>query len=153
GPRGGGPRARATTTSCGPSWGRSSPPCGPPRPCDSSRTETNALRRASVRVMHPPSLRAIMRANCGARGPAYEVHPRARGGPPTQPGGPLMAADSDRHLLFGLLALQNGLIQPAQLVAAFHAWTGDKARPLADHLVALGYLTPEQRPVLAALAA
>ena len=60
-----------------------------------------------------------------------------------------MAADTDRHLLFGLLALQNGLIQQAQLVAAFHAWTRDKARPLADHLVALGYLTPEQRPVLA----
>ena len=59
-----------------------------------------------------------------------------------------MAADTDRHLLFGLLALQNGLIQQAQLVAAFHAWTCDKARPLADHLVALGYLTPvefEQR--------
>src|SRR5689334_23218327 len=64
-----------------------------------------------------------------------------------------MAAETDRHLLFGLLALQNGLIQQAQLVAAFHAWTCDKARPLADHLVALGYLTPEQRPVLAALAA
>ena len=53
-----------------------------------------------------------------------------------------MAAETDRHLLFGLLALQTGLIQPAQLVAAFHAWTCDKARPLADHLVALGYLTP-----------
>ena len=36
--------------------------------------------------------------------------------------------------------MQNGLIQQAQLVAAFHAWTGDKARPLADHLVALGHL-------------
>ena len=57
-----------------------------------------------------------------------------------------MAADADRHLLFGLLALQNGLIQQAQLVAAFHAWTLDKARPLADHLVALGHL--EQHPAL-----
>ena len=37
-----------------------------------------------------------------------------------------MAAETDRHLLFGLLAPQNGLIQPAQLVAAFHAWTCDK---------------------------
>jgi WD40 repeat protein/serine/threonine protein kinase len=60
---------------------------------------------------------------------------------------------ADRHLLFGLLALQVGLIDQAQLVAAFHAWTRDKARPLADHLVALGYLTPEQLPVLSALAA
>ena len=64
-----------------------------------------------------------------------------------------MAADSDRHLLFGLLALQNGVIRPAQLVAAFHAWTGDKARPLADHLVALGHLGPAQRSVVEALSA
>jgi serine/threonine-protein kinase len=60
---------------------------------------------------------------------------------------------ADRHLLFGLLALQTGLIQQAQLVAAFHAWTGDKSRPLADHLVALGYLGPAQRSVVEALAA
>jgi eukaryotic-like serine/threonine-protein kinase len=60
---------------------------------------------------------------------------------------------ADRHLLFGLLALQNGLIQPAQLVAAFHAWTGDNARPLADHLIALGHLGPVQRSVVEALAA
>jgi serine/threonine-protein kinase len=44
--------------------------------------------------------------------------------------------DTSRHLLFGLLALQTGLIDQAALVAAFHAWTQDKARPLADHLVA-----------------
>ena len=42
---------------------------------------------------------------------------------------------ADRHLLFGLITLQNGLIQQAQLVAAFHAWTCDKARPLAEHLL------------------
>ena len=46
--------------------------------------------------------------------------PRARGDPPSLPGGPTMAAAADRHLLFGLLALQNGLIDQAQLVAAFH---------------------------------
>ena len=51
-----------------------------------------------------------------------------------------MADDPDRHLLFGLLALQNGLIDQAQLVAAFQAWTRDKSRPLADHLIALGDL-------------
>ena len=49
-------------------------------------------------------------------------------------------------LLFGLLALQNGLIDQGQLVAAFQAWTRDKARPLADHLVARGDLDAEQRP-------
>jgi tetratricopeptide (TPR) repeat protein/tRNA A-37 threonylcarbamoyl transferase component Bud32 len=59
---------------------------------------------------------------------------------------------ADRHLLFGLLALQNGLIQQAQLVAAFHAWTGDKSRPLADHLVALGHLNAAQRSVVEAMA-
>jgi serine/threonine-protein kinase len=64
-----------------------------------------------------------------------------------------MAADADRHLLFGLLALQNGLIQQAQLVSAFHAWTCDKARPLAGHLVALGHLNAAQRAAIDALAA
>ena len=52
----------------------------------------------------------------------------------------MSALAADRHLLFGLLALQTGLIQQAQLVAAFHAWTGDKARPLADHRMALEHL-------------
>jgi serine/threonine protein kinase len=60
---------------------------------------------------------------------------------------------ADRHLLFGLLALQNGLIQQAQLVSAFHAWTIDRSRPLADHLVALGHLNDAQRSAIEALAA
>ena len=60
---------------------------------------------------------------------------------------------ADRHLLLGLLALQNGLIQPAQLVAAFHAWTGDKSRSLVEHLMALGHLSDNQRSVIEALAA
>jgi serine/threonine-protein kinase len=60
---------------------------------------------------------------------------------------------SDHNLLFGLLALQNGLIQQAQLVSAFHAWTCDKSRSLADHLVALGHLAPGQRSVVDAIAA
>ena len=51
-----------------------------------------------------------------------------------------MSADTDRHLLFGLIALQLGLIQEAQLVAAFQAWTRDKSRPLADHLADRGSL-------------
>jgi hypothetical protein len=59
---------------------------------------------------------------------------------------------ADRHLLFGQLALQTGLIQQAQLVAAFHAWTGDKSRPLADHLMALGHLNAAQRSAVEALA-
>jgi serine/threonine-protein kinase len=65
----------------------------------------------------------------------------------------MAAIAADRDLLFGLLALQNGLIQQAQLVAAFHAWTTDKARTLADHLVALGHLNPDQRRAIEAIAA
>ena len=56
-----------------------------------------------------------------------------------------MTAAADRHLLFGLLALQNGLIDQGQLVAAFQAWTRDKARRLADHLVARGDLDADDR--------
>ncbi len=55
-----------------------------------------------------------------------------------------MSVDADRHLLFGLLALQNGLIDQAQLVAAFQAWARDKARPLAAHLYARGDLDDDQ---------
>ena len=59
---------------------------------------------------------------------------------------------ADRDLLIGLLALQNGLIEQAQLVAAFDTWTCDKSRSLADHLVALGHLSPPQKTVVDALA-
>jgi eukaryotic-like serine/threonine-protein kinase len=62
-----------------------------------------------------------------------------------------MAVEHD--LLFGLLALQNGLIQQTQLVAAFHAWTCDKSRSLADHLVAQGHLNAARRGLLEGLAA
>ncbi len=39
-----------------------------------------------------------------------------------------MAAAADRHLLFGLLALQTGIVNQGQLVAAFQAWTLDKSQ-------------------------
>src|SRR4051812_18829850 len=55
------------------------------------------------------------------------------------------AVAADRDLLFGLLALQNGLIDQGQLVAAFQAWTRDKARPLAGHFIIRGDLDAEQR--------
>ena len=55
-------------------------------------------------------------------------------------------AAADRDLLFGLLALQNGLIDQGQLVAAFQAWTRDKARPLADHLSPTATSTPTSAP-------
>jgi hypothetical protein len=59
---------------------------------------------------------------------------------------------ADRNLLFGLLALQNGLVDQVQLVAGFQAWTRDKSRPLAAHLVARGDLDGAQRGVVEALA-
>ena len=52
----------------------------------------------------------------------------------------------------GLLALQNGLINQAQLVAAFQAWTLEKGRALVDHLVSLDHLNDAQRAVVEALA-
>jgi eukaryotic-like serine/threonine-protein kinase len=63
-----------------------------------------------------------------------------------------MAAAADRHLLFGLLALQTGIINQGQLVAAFQAWTLDKMRSLADILVARGDVNAVQRGLLEGLA-
>jgi len=59
--------------------------------------------------------------------------------------------DPSRDLLFGLLALQNGLIGQGELVAAFQAWTRDKGRPIADHLVARGDIDPDDRDAVEAL--
>jgi hypothetical protein len=64
----------------------------------------------------------------------------------------MAAIAADRNLLFGLLALQNGLINQAQLVAAFQAWTLDRARALADHFIAFGHLNQAQRAVIEAIA-
>ncbi len=64
-----------------------------------------------------------------------------------------MTAAADRHLLFGLLALQNGLINQGQLVAAFQGWTLDKSRSLAEHLEARGDLDADDRVAVEALVA
>ena len=64
-----------------------------------------------------------------------------------------MAAEADRHLLFGLIALQVGLIDQSQLVAAFQAWARDKSRPLADHLADRGGLDAEGRSAVEAMVA
>ena len=60
---------------------------------------------------------------------------------------------ANRNLLFGLLALQNGRIDQAQLVAAFQSSTRDKARPLADHLSARGGLDADGRAAVEAMVA
>ena len=62
-------------------------------------------------------------------------------------------ADASHNLLFGLLALQNGLIDQARFFDAFQAWTLDKGRPLAEHLVATGQLDADDRDALEALVA
>jgi eukaryotic-like serine/threonine-protein kinase len=62
-----------------------------------------------------------------------------------------MAAAADRNLLFGLLALQNGLIDQDQLVAAFRVWSRDKSRQIAEYLVDRGELDTDQRSVVQAM--
>src|SRR5215468_4730669 len=64
----------------------------------------------------------------------------------------MAAIAADLNLLFGLLALQNGLINQAQLVAAFQSWTLEKARSLADHLISLGHLNEAERAIVEAMA-
>src|SRR6516162_3714926 len=60
---------------------------------------------------------------------------------------------ADCHLLFGLLALQNGIINQGQLLAAFQAWALDKSTGLADHLAARGDIDADDRAAVEALAA
>ncbi|WP_152052889.1 serine/threonine-protein kinase [Tautonia marina] len=63
-----------------------------------------------------------------------------------------MTGDADRNLLFGLLALQNGLINQDQLVGAFRAWCRDATRSLAEHLIEQRHLDAEGRAAVDALA-
>jgi hypothetical protein len=56
-----------------------------------------------------------------------------------------MTVDTSRELLFGLLALQVSLIDQGQLLAALEAWTREKSRPLAEHLLSRGDLDADDR--------
>ncbi len=49
--------------------------------------------------------------------------------------------------------MQNGLVDQAQLVAAFQAWTRDRSRRLAEYLVGRGDLDAEQRVGIEAMVA
>ncbi len=60
-------------------------------------------------------------------------------------------ADADRNLLFGLLALQVGLIDQGQLVAAYQAWALRKDLALADHLLARGDIDAGDRATIDSL--
>jgi serine/threonine-protein kinase len=60
---------------------------------------------------------------------------------------------SDHDLLFGILALQNGFIEQPALIAAFHVWTLEKGRALAEILQERGHLAAARRELLEALVA
>jgi tRNA A-37 threonylcarbamoyl transferase component Bud32 len=53
--------------------------------------------------------------------------------------------DTDRNLLFGVLALQAGLLDNNQFAEACTAWGARKDTPLADLLLERGWLTPEDQ--------
>jgi serine/threonine-protein kinase len=60
---------------------------------------------------------------------------------------------AERELLFGLLALQNDLIDRDALVGAFQAWSRDRTRSLAEHLVDRGTLDAGDRNAVEVLVA
>jgi PAS domain S-box-containing protein len=53
--------------------------------------------------------------------------------------------DTDRNLLFGVLALQADLIDTAQFVEACTLWTTRKHTPLAELLIERGWLVPADK--------
>jgi serine/threonine-protein kinase len=59
--------------------------------------------------------------------------------------------DTDRNLLFGVLALQADLLDNDQFAEACSAWAARKETPLADLLVERGWLTPDARAHIAFL--
>jgi serine/threonine-protein kinase len=63
----------------------------------------------------------------------------------------MASSSADRNQLFGLLALQTGLIDQDQLVAATKAWNGDRHHTLADHLSGRGDLDADARAAVETL--
>ena len=53
--------------------------------------------------------------------------------------------NTDRNLLFGVLALQADLIDPSQFVEACTLWTSRKDVPLAEVLIERGWILPVDR--------
>ncbi|WP_145366247.1 serine/threonine-protein kinase, partial [Stratiformator vulcanicus] len=58
---------------------------------------------------------------------------------------------SDRNLLYGMIALQAGLVTKNALLEAMQAWVLDKDRPLGDILVEKGGLNSEAKTLLDSL--
>ena len=57
-------------------------------------------------------------------------------------------SQSDRNVMFGVLALQMEFITQSGLIAALQAWTLQKSRPLGELLVELGQMSAEDRAAL-----
>src|SRR5262245_6284111 len=67
---------------------------------------------------------------------------------PGPPGGPPMATEADRNLLFGILALQMDFVTRDALIAAMNAWVLEKSKSLGEILVAQGALDPGDRALV-----
>jgi hypothetical protein len=53
--------------------------------------------------------------------------------------------DTDRNLLFGVLALQADVVTPSQFIEACTVWAGRKDVALAELMAERGWLTPEDK--------
>ncbi|MCI0458462.1 MAG: hypothetical protein L0Z62_15970 [Gemmataceae bacterium] len=62
-------------------------------------------------------------------------------------------SNTDRNLLFGILALQMDFISRDALIAAMHAWVLEKAKPLGQILLEKGALAADEHALLEALVA
>jgi serine/threonine-protein kinase len=62
-----------------------------------------------------------------------------------------MSADTDRNLLFGVLAFQAGLLDPRQFAEACGEWAARKEAPLAEMLVERRLLTGDERSIVESL--
>ena len=63
----------------------------------------------------------------------------------------MAAVDTERNLLFALLAMQNNFIDREALLAAFSVWMADRSRPIGQVLVERHSLTPDELHLLEAL--
>ncbi len=59
----------------------------------------------------------------------------------------------DSNLLFGVLAVQTGLVTAESLIATMEIWVEDKTQPLGQRLVERGVLSQDRRALLDALVA
>src|SRR5271170_609578 len=53
--------------------------------------------------------------------------------------------DTERNLLFGVIALQNGVVDADRLTETYADWVTEPTQPLADLFVKRGVMTDEQK--------